>query len=37
VEYFSAIKPKDIMKFSGKWVELENITLSAKIKTQGHA
>jgi hypothetical protein len=28
VEYFSAIKNKDIMKFVGKWMELETIILS---------
>jgi hypothetical protein len=28
VEYYSAIKNKDFMKFSGKWMELENINLS---------
>jgi hypothetical protein len=27
-EYSSAIKNKDIMNFGGKWMELENITLS---------
>ena len=25
VKYYSAIKNKDIIKFAGKWVELENI------------
>ena len=28
MEYYSAIKNKDIMKFADKWMELENITLS---------
>ena len=28
MEYYSAIKNKDIMKFAGKWMELENIILS---------
>jgi hypothetical protein len=28
MEYNSAIKNKDIMKFAGKWMELENIVLS---------
>ena len=28
VGYYSAIKNKDIMNFSGKWMELENIILS---------
>jgi hypothetical protein len=26
VEYYSAIKNKDIMNFAGKWMELENIS-----------
>jgi hypothetical protein len=25
MEYYSAIKNKDIINFSGKWMELENI------------
>ena len=25
MEYYSAIKNKDIMNFAGKWTELENI------------
>ena len=28
VEYYSAIKIKDIMNFAGQWTELENIILS---------
>jgi hypothetical protein len=28
VEYYSAIKIKDIMNFVGKWMELDNIILS---------
>ncbi|KAL6082470.1 hypothetical protein STEG23_037030, partial [Scotinomys teguina] len=28
MEYHSAVKPKDIMKCAGKWMELENIILS---------
>jgi hypothetical protein len=28
MEYYSAIKTNDIMKFSGKWIELDNIILS---------
>jgi hypothetical protein len=28
MEYYSAIKNKDIMNFVGKWMELENIILS---------
>jgi hypothetical protein len=25
IEYYSAIKNKDIMSFAGKWMELENL------------
>ena len=28
MEYYSAIKSDEFMKFLGKWIELENITLS---------
>jgi hypothetical protein len=28
MEYYSATKNKEFMKFSGKWIELENIILS---------
>jgi hypothetical protein len=28
MEYYSAIKNNDLMKFIGKWIELENIILS---------
>jgi len=28
MEYYSAIKNDDFMKFLGKWMELENIILS---------
>jgi hypothetical protein len=28
MEYYSAIKNKDIMNFADKWLELENIFLS---------
>ena len=28
IEYYSAIKNNDFMKFVGKWIELENIILS---------
>ena len=28
-EYYSAIKKEDILYFAGKWMELENIILSA--------
>ena len=34
MEYYSAIKNKDIINFAGKWVELENIILSEAAKTQ---
>ena len=33
MEYYSAIKNEDIMNFSGKWMELENI-LSKVTQTQ---
>ena len=28
MEYYSAIKNNDFMKFAGKWMELDNIILS---------
>jgi hypothetical protein len=28
MEYYPAIKNNDFMKFLGKWMEIENITLS---------
>lgn len=28
MEYYSAIKNNDIMKFEGKWIKLDNIILS---------
>ena len=34
VEYYSASKNNDIMKFAGKWMELENIILSEETQTQ---
>jgi len=34
LEYYSAFKNKDIVKFSGKWMELENIILSELTETQ---
>jgi len=34
MEYYSAIKNKDIMSFAGKQVELEYIILSEVTKTQ---
>ena len=35
VEYYSAIK--NIMKFAGKWMELENIILNVVTQTQKNA
>ena len=32
-EYYSSIKNKDIMNFTGKWMELDNIILSQAIHT----
>jgi hypothetical protein len=34
MEYYSAIKNEDIMNFSDKWMELENIILSEVNQTQ---
>ena len=34
VEYYSAIKNKDIMNIAGKWIDLENIILSEVTQTQ---
>jgi hypothetical protein len=34
MEYYSAIKNNDFMKFISKWVELENIILSEVTQTQ---
>ena len=34
MEYYSAIKNKDIMNFAGKWIELENIILSEVTQSQ---
>ena len=34
IEYYSAIKNRGIMKFAGKWMELENIMLSEITKIQ---
>jgi hypothetical protein len=34
MEYYSAIKNNDFMKFAGKWMELENIILSMITKSQ---
>jgi hypothetical protein len=34
MQYYSAIKNEDIVNFSGKWMELENIILSEVTHTQ---
>ena len=34
MEYCSSIKTEDIMKFAGKWMELENVILSEVTQTQ---
>jgi len=34
LEYYSAIKNKDIIDFSGKWMELEKIILTEVTQTQ---
>ena len=34
MEYYSAIKNKDILSFAGKWIELENFILSEVTQTQ---
>jgi hypothetical protein len=34
MEYYSAIKNKDILSFAGKWMELENIIMSKVTQTQ---
>ena len=36
MEYYSAIKNNDLMKFLGKWMELENI-LSKETQSQKNA
>jgi hypothetical protein len=33
MEYYLTIKNKDIVKFAGKWIELENIILSVVTQT----
>ena len=33
--YYSVIKNKDIMNFTGKWMKLENVFLYEVIHTQG--
>jgi hypothetical protein len=37
MEYTSTIKSKDIMKCSGKWIDLENTILSEVTHNQAHA
>ena len=34
MEYYSAIKSSDFIKFLGKWMELENIMLSEVTQSQ---
>jgi hypothetical protein len=34
MEYYSVIKDNDFMKFTGKWMELENIILIEVTQTQ---
>jgi hypothetical protein len=34
MEYYLAIKNNDIIKFTGKWMELENIILSDVTQSQ---
>ena len=34
MEYYSAIKNNDFMKFTGKWMDLENIILSEVTQSQ---
>jgi hypothetical protein len=34
VEYYSAIKNEDTLRFAGKWMELENMILSEITQTQ---
>jgi hypothetical protein len=34
MEYYSALKNNEFMKFSGKWMELENIILSEATRSQ---
>ena len=35
--YYSAIKNKDVMKISSKWIELENIIVNVITDPEGHA
>jgi hypothetical protein len=34
MEYYSAVKNKDIMNFAGNWMDLDNIPLSEVTKSQ---
>ena len=34
MEYYTAEKNNDILKFAGKWIELENIILDEVTQTQ---
>jgi hypothetical protein len=34
MEYYSTIRNEDILRFEGKWMELENIILSEVNQTQ---
>ena len=34
MEYYSAMKNKDIINFASKWMDLENIILSEDMKSQ---
>ena len=34
MEYYSALKNNEFMKFLGKWIELENIILSEVTQSQ---
>jgi hypothetical protein len=34
IEYYSAIKNNDFIKFAGKWMELENIILTEVAQSQ---
>jgi hypothetical protein len=34
MEYYSAIKNNDFLKFVGKWIELENMILSEVTQSQ---
>jgi hypothetical protein len=36
MEYYSAIKNKDIMKFSGKWMQLEKIIMTEVTQIDTH-